>query len=116
MNNHKYEYELTTSYADDLISFYQTYGKKISLLLTKHDESNLLLKLSKATKNVFYKNHITDSTELAKFEIIYSFISSAFIGSFVYWHTSKNPLSINEFLELSFGLSNILLKNDKNIN
>ena len=90
---------------EELVDFNKKYGEYIVYLLKKQKNYLFLLKLKKATKEIFDRIH----NEIEKDEqlsIKYVFITSAIIGSFLYWNNNKNTISETEFYKLIFKLSN----------
>ena len=99
------------TFVTDLIKFYNTYGNDICILLRRTSDSNFLTKFEKKTKEIYYKYHRYKLGEESKFELIYAFITSAFVGSFLYWSNNKSKLSIDEFLKVSLSLSDSMFNN-----
>ncbi len=115
LNKHNI-YALDQEFGKDLINLYDTYGDYICFLLSEKGDPNFLTKFQKTARHIYYKKQKIgkeDKKEGDKSEIIYAFLTSAFIGSFLYWSNNYSSLSIKDFFEISFNLSNIILKANK---
>ena len=92
-------YKSNLEFTHNIIKIYEKYGDYFYFLLSTNGDSNFIIKFSETTKKIFYNNHKNEKYSLEELELTHAFISSAFIGSFLYWFKKNNSTSFENFLD-----------------